>query len=307
MPTIGRPASLARLLASLAAQTRRLDEVVVADASADDAVARILADPRWPAAGLQVARVPVAPPHAVRQREAAIAAASGALLLLLDDDVELAPDCLERLERALRETPDAAAAMADFSNQRWPGPTRAWRLYLRLAHGLRDGAWQGRVIGPLLRFGFDPPPPDVRRVEWIATCNTLVRRAAFERAGGFSSFFLTRATTHEDVDLGLRLARVGPLLFCPQARLAHHHDPAGRLSARASAEDELHNRYCVLRFTLGRSRAAALTSVLIYAALESASNAAGAARRRSAGAVPALIAGRLRALERLLRVEPGRT
>jgi GT2 family glycosyltransferase len=306
VPTIGRPASLARLLASLAAQTRRIDEVVIADAGADGASAAVIADPRWRAAGLEVRRIAVAPPHAVRQREAAIAASSGALLLLLDDDVELEPDCLAQLEGALADAPDSVAAMADFSNQRWPGPTRAWRLYLRLAHGLADGDWQGRVIGPLLRFGFDPPPRETRRIEWIGAGNTLLRRAAFERAGGFSSFFLDRAATHEDVDLGLRLSRIGPLLFCPQARLAHFHDPAGRLSLRAAAEDDLHNRYCVLRFTLGRSRPGALAAVLGYAALESASNAAGAARRGRAGAAPALLAGRLRALARLLRAEARR-
>ena len=46
VPTIGRPASLARLLASLAAQTRRVDEVMIADAGTDRAGAAIIADPR---------------------------------------------------------------------------------------------------------------------------------------------------------------------------------------------------------------------------------------------------------------------
>ncbi len=280
VPTIGRPASLARLLASLAAQTRRVDEVVIADAGADDAVAAVAVDPRWRAAGLEVRRIAVAPPHAVRQREAAIAASSGALLLLLDDDVELEPDCLAQLEGALADAPEAVAAMADFSNQRWPAPTRAWRLYLRLAHGLADGDWQGRVIGPLLRFGFDPPPRDARRIEWIGAGNTLLRRAAFERAGGFSTFFLDRAATHEDVDLGLRLARIGPLLFCPRARLAHFHDPAGRLSPFASARDDVCNRRLVIRRTLRRSALAAFGQAGLYWTLEFVGAVCGAALRR---------------------------
>ena len=143
VPTIGRPQSLTRLLVSLARQTRRIDEVIVADGSGASATAVVTADTRWAEAGLNVRRIAVAPPHAVRQRQAAIAVATGNLLLLLDDDVETESDCLAELMAALASNPGAVAAMADFNNQAWPAPTRAWRLYLGLFHQIRRTQWQG--------------------------------------------------------------------------------------------------------------------------------------------------------------------
>jgi GT2 family glycosyltransferase len=296
VPTIGRAESLARLLASLAAQTHRVDEVVVADGSSDGASEAVTSDARWEHAGLTVRRVTVQPPHAVRQRETAIAASGGELLLLLDDDVELEPACVAEMLHALESDPAAVAVMADFNNQAWAMPTRAWRIYLRLAHNLTDGAWQGRVIGPLLRYGFYPPPQATRRCEWFATGNSLIRRGAFERAGGFSDFFLHRSTMNEDVDLSLRMARQGHILFCPHARLGHFHDPGGRVSPQQAAEDDLFNRFHILHRSAGRSRSAARCLVLLFAVVESASNLAGAVLRGRWGHCRSLLRGRTAAL-----------
>ena len=245
VPTIGRPESLERLLSSLIRQVRRPEEVVIADGSSDRRTADLVADPRWGDSGIRLQRVFVTPPNAARQREAAIAVATGDLLLFLDDDVELEPQCLDELVKALEAEPDAAAVMADFSNES-SMPTRAWRLYLRMIHGIRAGEWQGRVIGPLLRYSFNPRPPETRRCEWFGSGNSLVRRRAFEVAGGFSDFFLYRSTTHEDIDLAIRISRHGCILFSPHARLGHFHAPAGRVSPQQAAEDDLFNRFHVL-------------------------------------------------------------
>ena len=302
VPTIGRPQSLARLLTSLAHQTRQVDEVIVADGSSDEGTAEVIADPRWATAGLKVQRLPVVPPHAVKQREAAILASKGRLLLLLDDDVELEPNCVAEMVRAIEGSSNIVGVMADFNNQPWSMPTRAWRWYLNLVHRLKDGAWQGRVVGPLLRFGFSPGPNDNRVCEWLGVGNSLIKREAFDLAGGFSTFFLHRSTINEDVDLSLRLARQGTILFCPSARLAHFHDPGGRVSPKQAAEDDLYNRYHILHRTAGRSSAAACGLVLVYAVVESASNILGAARRMHWGGTGQLFRGRCRALWRILRI-----
>jgi GT2 family glycosyltransferase len=305
VPTIGRPESLARLLASLAAQTHLLREVVVADGSADGRTAEVTGDPRWAAAGLAVRRDIVSPPHAVRQRQAAIAASSGELLLLLDDDVELEHRCVEEMVKALRAEPGAVAVMADFNNQTWAMPTRAWRLYLRLVHGMKDGEWQGRVIGPLLRYGFNPPPRETRRCDWLGAGNSLIRRAAFERAEEFSDFFLHRSTTNEDVDLGLRLSRIGTIVFCPQARMGHFHDSAGRVSLFHAAEDDLFNRFLVLHHTMGHSKLRALGLVGVFMLVESTSNLAGSVLHGRWGQTGRLMCGRMSGLYRISR-SPGR-
>ncbi len=307
VPTIGRADSLKQLLTSLAAQTRQPDEVIVADGSGGDAVRRVVARPVWASRGLNVRRIGVQPPNAVRQRVAAIADSQSEYLLLLDDDVVLESDCVEQLLRALADDALIVGAVADYNNQSWPMPTRAWRFYLKFALGMEEGSWQGHVVGPLLRFGYNPPPSHPTPIAWLSTCNTLIRRSAYDQAGGFSDFFLHRSTINEDVDLGLKIAKVGTIVFCPAARLGHFHAPGGRVSRAVAAEDDLYNRYFILRKTQNLPARKAFGLVVLYLAVETASNLGGCLRRgRSNGFGPRL-GGRLRALARILNGQPSRS
>jgi glycosyltransferase involved in cell wall biosynthesis len=56
---------------------------------------------------------------------------------------------------------------------------------------------------------------------WINSSNFIVRRELFERVGGFNAGL----TTCEDVDIGLRLARVCKILFDPSIRVVHYGEP----------------------------------------------------------------------------------
>jgi GT2 family glycosyltransferase len=300
VPTIGRPDSLTLLLESLASQSRRPDEVIVADGGTGDEVRRVVEQPTWASRGLSVRRIAVQPPNAVSQRMAAIAASRGEFLLLLDDDVVLEPDCVEQLAAALTNDARSVGAFADFNNQSWPQPTRAWRFYMRYLLGMAEGSWQGKVVGPLLRFGYDPVPRQVSPIEWLGTCNTMIRRSAYDRAGGFSDFFLHRCTINEDVDLGLKMSRVGVIVFCPAARMGHFHAPGGRVSPAVAAEDDLYNRYLVMRRTQARSAPAAFALVALYFVIETSSNLGGAVLRLRGGGFGARLGGRLRALTRIL-------
>jgi GT2 family glycosyltransferase len=302
VPTIGRPESLTQLLASLVAQSHRVFEVIVADAGNDHGTAEVAANPRWEANGLKVRRIPVSPPNAVRQRVAAIRESKGEFLLLLDDDVELEPNCVKALLSALQSDPEVVAATADFSNQAWPNPTRAWRIYLRYGLGMRAGSWQGRVVGPLLRFGYNPTPAAPQPMDWLGAGNSLIRRASYEQAGGFSDFFLHRCTVNEDIDLSLKLGRVGRILFCPGARMAHFHAPGGRVSASRVAEDDLYNRFMILRRTLGRSRTGAFTQIALFTTVETASQFLGSLKRLQSRGALSRFAGRIRALLRIMRL-----
>ena len=305
VPTIGRPASLTALLASLSTQARQPDEVIVADGSSGEDVARICADRRWHEAGLLVQRVAVHPPHAVRQRQAAIALATGSLLLLIDDDAVLEQGCLAAMVTEIA-APGVVAIAADFNNQAWSGPTRLWRAYLRFVKGMADNAWQGKVVGPLLRFGYWPSPAQPMPMEWLGTGQSLVRRRAFEEAGGFSDFFLHRSTMNEDVDLGLKLGRVGRILLCPAARLAHHHAPSGRVSAAVAAEDDLYNRYLILRRTLGQSRLQAFGLVCLFLGVETLGNLGGSLWRANSSGFFSRLGGRSMAIVRILSGNRGR-
>lgn len=294
VPTIGRIDSLNTLLESLATQTCRVDEVIIA--SADRETCASITKP----AGLAVHCLAVSPPNAVRQRMAAIAIARGDCLLLLDDDVVLEPDCVQHMLALLEEDDDVAAVTADFSNQSWPDPTRIWQLYLRHVLKLERKDWQGRVVGPLLRFGFNPLPDGPRPMEWLGSGSSLVRHSAFTRAGGFSDFFLHRCTINEDVDLGLKLRRAGRILFCPEARMVHHHAPGGRVTRFLAAEDDLFNRYFILRRTLGLRFVRAFGLVVLYFGVETTSQFLGCVRRLSFRGFVGQLGGRLRAFGRIL-------
>ncbi len=283
---------------SLIRQTVKPQEVVVADGSGGDSVAEVVADPMWPGHGIATVRIEVLPPNAVQQREEAIRLSRGNLLLLLDDDVELEAACLEELLTVLSGAPGVAAVVADFSNQAWARPTRAWRTYLSIVHGRTENQCQGRVLGPLLRFGYFDRPAAPAPMEWLGTGSTLLRRTAFDRSGGFSTFFLHRCAINEDVDLGIKISRVGQILLCPSARLAHFHAPSGRVSVQTAAEDDVYNRAFVLRRTLRRTAPAALCLVALFVLIESCSNLLGAAKRRTWQGVWAPCHGRLRGLFR---------
>ncbi len=300
MPTIGRPESLLRMLESLSKQTFEVHEVVVADGSSSDETEKLIADVCRQLGNLEVRRIPVQPPNAVRQRVAAIAEARGEYLLLLDDDVELESDCVEQLINLLRQDPAIVGVCADFNNQSWSMPSHAWRLYLRYALGMEEGAWQGRVVGPLLRFGYNPPPSQVMPMEWLGAGNSMIRRSAYEQAGGFSDFFLHRCTLNEDVDLGLKISKFGKLAFCPAARMGHFHAPGGRVPPMIAAEDDLYNRFLVMRRTQRRSAAAAFGLVFLYFSIETASNLGGCLRRFRTNGFGVRLYGRLRALARIL-------
>jgi GT2 family glycosyltransferase len=174
-----------------------------------------------------------------------------------------------------------------------------WQWYLLYVLGLRKEEWQGRVVGPLLRFGYNPVPAGPAPMEWLGTCNSLVRYSAYQQAGGFSKFFLHRCTINEDVDLGLKLSRIGRILFCPAARMSHQHAPEGRVTPMLAAEDDLFNRFFILRQTLGMSALRAFLLVTLYFGIETTSSFLGCVRRLNFRNFFPRLGGHLRALGRI--------
>jgi len=106
IPTTGRPAAVARCLASLTAVAYPSWDIQLVDQSDDtrtEAVARRLA-PRLP--GLTYRHLAVR--GAARARNWAMARAKGEIVAFLDDDCTVPADWLERVWRAFRRHPDAA-------------------------------------------------------------------------------------------------------------------------------------------------------------------------------------------------------
>jgi len=137
------------------------------------------------------------------------AAARGELLLFLNNDTEPRPGWLEALRGYASANPEAAVLGAKLL---YPGEV--------VQHA---GVVFGQDGYPHhLYAGFPAQHPAVchpRRLQAVTAACMLVRRAAFESAGGFDDGFYNSL---EDVDLCLRIgAAGGEVHYCPDAVLVH--------------------------------------------------------------------------------------
>ncbi|MCL4233891.1 MAG: glycosyltransferase family 2 protein [Deltaproteobacteria bacterium] len=208
IPTRNRPDLLRRALASVFAQTRPADEVIVACHESERASVEAVAGP-WS----ERIRIVAHGTHgAALARNAAIDAATGKWLAFCDDDDEWMPDRLERLARLADANPDLVAVYSDAT----------------VSGGSRGGS-----RGPTIFSRQSPYAGSIRERLWednpIPTSSVLARREVVARLGGFRHRF----EPAEDYDLWLRLAAVGPIAFDPKPLCVYHLHGAqtGRLAA----------------------------------------------------------------------------
>jgi hypothetical protein len=166
-------------------------EIIVADnGSTDDStgVAR--------AAGARVVDLPGVRVAEVRNLAAALA--TGSLLAFVDADHELDRGWSEAAVQVLQD-PSVSAVGAQY-------------------HAPVEGTWVQRTYDRLRQH-----QPGSRPVDWLPSGNLVIRRAAFEKTGGFDASL----ETCEDVDLCQRLTRQGGrLLEVDRLRSVHRGDPA---------------------------------------------------------------------------------
>lgn len=207
IPVRNRAAIIGRAVHSALGQTRPPEEVIVVDdGSTDgtpDAVAAIAAaHPR--------VRLVALPQRlgAPRARNRGVAEATGALIAFLDSDDTWRPAKIARQLALLEANPAAAAA---FTGIRYHYRNR--------------------------RPHEDIPPPRITPEQLFAanilgTCSSaLVRRAAFDLAGGFEP----ELTSCQDWDLWLRLSDHGALLAVQEPLTEYVASTAGSISRDATA------------------------------------------------------------------------
>ena len=175
-------------IASARAQDHPAWEMVVVDDGSRDGTARVAdraaeGDPR-----IRILRQPNAGVSAARN--AGIAAARGVALLFLDADDWLAPDALRRLSAALKAAPGAVAAYGPWAAM--AGDARPGDAPLRIKAGPFPA---GDILERLL----------VRNL-LVNGGHALIRRPAFEAAGGFHPAL----RYGEDWACWVRLAQRGP-------------------------------------------------------------------------------------------------
>jgi GT2 family glycosyltransferase len=235
-----RPGPVRRLLEAVAAQTRRPDEVLVIDASADAQTEEAVRG-----LGVIYERVPPEERGLTRQRNRGIARAQGELIAFLDDDTVPERSYFAEVLAGFERHPDAVGvggyicnevewrresgrpSLAVYRNGGWERrEDLRWRLR-RLA-GLDSPLPAGRMpaSGHGRSTGFIPPDGEDHLVEFFMGGAATWRRDLMERVR-FSPWFEGYGL-YEDLDFCLRAGREGSLWLCTRARLAHLHDAAGR-------------------------------------------------------------------------------
>lgn len=191
VPTVDRYPYLEPLLHQLAAQTTPVHEVVVVDQTPLD---RRRTDLATVVPGLPLTVLQQDEPGQSTARNAAIAASTGDALLFIDDDDEIDADLVAEHLRRLGPGIDASCGGVDDADA-------------------------------------GPPPPGFRHrraSDTFPTNNSLLRRDALVRAGGFDPAF--DRGPRADHDLGMRLHLGGAVLvYDPTVMVFHHHAPSGGL------------------------------------------------------------------------------
>ena len=190
IPAYNAEAWIAETLASVHAQSRAPQEIIVVDDGSRDATAQVAA-----ANGARVVRRPNG--GAAAARNCGIAAATSDWIAFLDADDLWLPARVERLEAALLLCPDVSAIFADYYREEG-GVRTAWFEQDRHYHSLH-----GREISPGLRRFARGELVDalVRSREFLFTSALAVRRRALLDSGGYCET-LSRA---EDLEMMLRL------------------------------------------------------------------------------------------------------
>lgn len=191
--TVGRP-ELAACLASLKAQSRAADEIIVVDNSGESAAIRRVA-------GDAVRVIACAKKGCSAARNAGARVATGDIIAFIDDDAQAHPDWLANIERAFREAPiSGMAGGVIFGGE---APTRA---AIVVDQATPDWFW-------LTNFG------------GIGTgTNLAFRRASFSAHGGFNEKLGPAAAiaTNEEHYLFFLLVRNGEkIAYYPRALVSH--------------------------------------------------------------------------------------
>ncbi len=257
IPTRNRPDLLAETLRSLMLQSRLPAEVVVVDASDEEAFARNAANLKSRASSgtPPLRHMKAAQAGAAPQRNQGVEASGQPMILFLDDDIRLSVSCLERLHAAMQADDRNGGVSAMISNAAYRPPGAFSK---RLFHWFDDrgtGTYAGRCLGPgLTTMPSDHASlPEVTPMEWLITGCTLYRRAALP-APPFSSFFHD-ASIGEDLALSLEVGRRWKLANARLAKVEHLGAVHSHCLTRECelAEMELVNRHHIMTEVLKRT------------------------------------------------------
>jgi glycosyltransferase involved in cell wall biosynthesis len=239
--TKDRPTDLRTMLSSVAAQTRRPDQVVVVDASAEsvESVAH-----EFP--GLAIRYLRHWPPSAAAQRNTGLAAVDPRcdLVGFMDDDIVLEPDAIEKMLQFWQTAGDRVGG-AGFNWTNVGSGDSVPRSLRRLTSWLGlypADSWQVARSG---WQSFEGSVSSTKQAQWLPSGASVWRRELFKchrfdpKFEGYSYL--------EDLDFSLSVAKEYELYVVAPARFAHYPAIAGRVSRRRFGRVEVANRLYTVR------------------------------------------------------------
>jgi glycosyltransferase involved in cell wall biosynthesis len=193
VPALNEEKHIARCVASIQRLSRPSNvsglEVVVADNHSSDRTVQVSKD-------CGVDAVVISHGHASQVRNAGVQAARGDLLAFVDADFELDSNWLSRCVGILG---DDSQVVAVAGTLRAPSNGASWV----------ERAWHA--------LAYAAPDQAARRVRWLPSCNLLVHRDAYQRAGGYDESL----ATCEDCDFAYKLSDFGKLVLEPSTQALH--------------------------------------------------------------------------------------
>jgi GT2 family glycosyltransferase len=246
--TYQRAPSLERFLASLTTQERQPDELIIVDASPDEATEKIVKKFLTDTCILiptKYFRVSGFLRGLTRQRNLALRWIDTDLVAFFDDDVVLSPGCLRVMERVHRSRSDSVVGVGAFIENQYRPPTAIWRVrrLLRMVSSLKPGAYDRS--GMSIPWSFLPPTGELAEGDWLPGGATMWKTEIACELGFYEGF--SGYAQGEDLDFSLRAIKKGKLFLATAARCQHLHESGGRPDDFKLGYMAIKNRYQIHR------------------------------------------------------------
>jgi glycosyltransferase involved in cell wall biosynthesis len=255
LPTRNRATILARFFDSLEQQDTMPAEMVICDASSDDASWHICKEreARW---GSRVQwiierahRTGLAP-----QRNQAVAAATQPFVWFLDDDMLLEPGCVRELFQAVTSSDHIGGVTATLINEPYHPPGKATRALMRwFEHGIERESYASACVGPGWTFLHDTSAdaPALLKAEWLGGGCTIYRKVALPVPAVPDHF--EAGAIGEDLAASLTVGQRWQMFHVPAA-CAIHDSQGGdhKRSMRVRADQGLRNRFYIMTRVMGK-------------------------------------------------------
>ena len=244
--TADRKQSLNNTLQSISAQNCQPSEIIIIDASVNDAIELTIKSEKYNLPG-EIVYKKACQKGAAVQRNEGVELAKYDIIGFMDDDIFLEPCCIENLWNACQDA-NVGGVNALITNQQFVIPGFITRTFYKLMDGKKAKQPGGKLLGPLINIlpADDQNLGQIIPVEWLNTTCTFYNKKYLPHPP-FDLHFKGYSLM-EDVALSIRVGKLAKLYNVRTARIFHDTQPGTEKNNIAiMAEMELVNRYYVMK------------------------------------------------------------